>query len=414
MFFNEPILSKPKQSDLSIALEALLDDSKQQDYSIRNKYYPLVASFLPKTEKILFKHISQYRDRNIDILSTPYPIRRPLWTPDDEQILFRCTNIDNRELEKSIREVRLPEGVTEKKNFKPVPTVMLLIMRYYALSKQEEKLKIMYSYMAYSMYWSIFEKYFKFPPEEAVMVYTINNLSNKYKLKQFSSMDELLYYIIETTMNKYREMLERSSDSDIWYIIGQVKTRLNNSFKKIVNEYLTNRKNKEIMFKSTEFIDDEGTQRIDSSVSASVESLANSYTSAFFASPPDMARVRMAAQLAGVSASELRATLNVITQDEAIDEVKTFYESLFYIYLTSGDPNANLNTIKSPKFLSVMRSVFKKGNSTDKNIVITRELMNKWLEKGSNTYRATKRRATMNDYRLAVYYYFILSVTSNK
>lgn len=417
MYFNGPILTSPKQSSLSIALEEMIKiDTQDKEYTIRNKYYPLVASFLPKTEKILFKHISQYRDKNIDILSSPYPTKFPTWTPPvDENIVFKCTNIDDAELRKDILKVKLPEGVDQKKNFQPFPTVMILIMRYYAVTKQEEKLKIMYSYMAYSMYWSIFNRQFKkFLPNEGIMIYTINNLSNKFKLKQFSSMDELLYYIIETTMEKYRDRLERLTDSEIWYIIDQIKTRLGNSFKKIVNEYMMNYNKKEIIFRSTDIIDEEGTHRIDSSISSSVESLANAYTTDFFASQPDMSRIKTAAILAGVSSSELKSTLNMITQDEAISEVKAFYESLFYIYLTSGDPNANLTTIKSAKFLSVMRSIFKKGNSTDKNIVLTREIMNKWLERGSNTYRSTKRQATMNDYRLAVYYYFILSVTSNK
>jgi hypothetical protein len=413
MYINGPVFPRtPKEEP---ALEAMNKiDIREKEYTLLTKYYPIVASFLPKTEKILFKHISQYRDKNISILSSPYPILYPLWNTEDANVVFRCTNIDSAELRKDILNVPLPEGVKDKKNFQPFPTTMLFVMRYYLLTKQEEKMKIIYSYMAYSMYWSVFSKQFKYTPKEEIMVYTINNLSNKFKLKQFSSVDELLYYTIETTMKTYRDRLNNLSDSEVWYIIDQIKTRLSNSLKKIANEYITNANNKDIMFKSIDILDEEGSQRIDSSVSSIVESLANAYTTGFFSEPADMARVNMSAKLAGVSSTELKATLAAIGQDEVIDEVKTFYESLFYVYLTSGDPSANLTTIKSPKFLSVMRAIFKKGNSTDKNIVTTRDLMNKWLERGSNTYRATKRQATMNDYRLAVYYYFILSVTSNR
>jgi hypothetical protein len=419
MYFNKPILHDPTPKFSPALEETIKIDLQDKSYILRNKYYPYVASFLPKTEMILFKHISQYRDTNITILSSPYPTKYPYWNPaTDETVIFKCTNIDKLELRKDILSVKLPEGVEQKKNFQPFPTAMILIMRYYMLTNQQEKLKVIYSYMAYSMYWSVFNKQFsKYMPREDVMIYTINNLSNKFKLKQFSSVDELLFYIINTTMEKYKDRLIGNnplSDSDIWYIIDQIKTRLSNSFKKITNEYMINNKNKEIMYKSEDILDDEGTQRIDSSISASVESLANAYTTEFFSGSPDTSRINMSAKLAGVSSAELRSTLYSIKQDESINEVKLFYESLFYIYLTSGDSNANIDTIKSAKFLSVMRSIFKKGNSTDKNIVITRDLMNDWLQRGSNTYRATRRQATMNDYRLAVYYYFILSVTSNK
>ena len=43
-----------------------------------------------------------------------------------------------------------------------------------------------------------------------------------------------------------------------------------------------------------------------------------------------------------------------------------------------------------------------------------KELMNKWLEKGSATYRATNRLATKNDFRKSIFYYFIFLVSTNK
>ena len=62
----------------------------------------------------------------------------------------------------------------------------------------------------------------------------------------------------------------------------------------------------------------------------------------------------------------------------------------------------------------MMKDMIVKGNSTNKNIIKIRELMSDWLDHGSNTFRVTTRPGTKTSYQKAVYYYFILSVTSNK
>jgi hypothetical protein len=40
--------------------------------------------------------------------------------------------------------------------------------------------------------------------------------------------------------------------------------------------------------------------------------------------------------------------------------------------------------------------------------------MNEWLNEGSKTYRVSKREATLNGFRKAIYYYFIFLVVLNK
>jgi len=392
----------------------LIIDKFEKEFTLLEKYYSIIEKNLPKGEKELFTHIAKYRDKNMQILSSPYLLKYPVFSQVDEKIIFNVCDINMVELKKDSFKVKLHSGisVTAKSNFEPFQILMLMMMRYYIVNKEDKKLRILYYYMAYSMYWSLYTKYFKkFLPREETMIYTIDNLSNKFILKQFRSIDGLLFYSIEQTILLHWDRLVSGSDAEISYIIDACKTRLNNYINKIFNEYITNYNNNEVTLKGDDSLED-GSQRDSSSIAGDVEMLAQEYTTKFFASPPRMDIIDKIAKLKGVSSSELRTTLTLLIDTQNIADVKSFYESIFYLFMT--DDNSKDKNIKSLAFLGVMESIYKKGNSSDKNIATIKNLMNKWLEKGSATYRATNRLATQNVFRKAIYYYFIFLVTWNK
>ncbi len=387
-------------------------DKIKREYTINDKYYPIVEANLAKNERRLIMHIAEYRDKNAHILSSPYLTNYPVFSQADEKIIFTACKVDMIELKRDILKVKLPVGVSVKKNFEPFPTLMILMMKYYMSTKQEKKLRVLYYYMAYSMYWSIFTKYFKvFLPRQGTMIYTIDNLSNKFILKQLRSIDALLFYSVDKTIELYTERVMRSSDAELYYIIDAIKTRINNYINKITNEYMQNYANNEIVLQGNDDLE-EGGQRDSSSIAGDVEILAQEYTTKFFSEPPRIDLINQISKLKGVSTSELRTTLTLLVDEQLIDEVRVFYESIFYLYLS--DSNSKNKNIKSMSFLGIMESIYKKGNSGDKNILKIKELMNKWLESGSSTYRATNRSATQNDFRKAIYYYFIFLVSNNK
>ena len=396
-----------EEDDVVLDSNIKIDNIKKM-YTLKNKYYSIIETKMQSIEKTLLRHISRYRDNNISILSSPYPLSYPLWKADDNNIIFNLLGIDEDEFMSDILKVKLPADVPIKKNFTPFPTLMILIMKYYIENLDNVKLNILFYYMAYSMYWSIFSKYFpSYKPREETMTYTINNLSNKFILKKLGSIDGLLYYSVSNTIEAYRKRVKRASDAELYYIIDALKTRLNNYFNKIKNEYEKNDKEKNVIFKSDE-IDDASVIRDNTSVSGTVESLSIAYTNKFFASYVNQNIINKASKLTSVSASELKTTLNILLSDQRIDQVKKFYASLFYVFFS--EPGVTEKTVQSMKFLGVMGKIYKKSNTTDKNIIAIKELMNEWLTEGSKSYRVSNREGTLNNYRKAIYYYFIFSI----
>lgn len=424
MYLNGPIFShKPSKIELmEQACEAASSTVKhkfKEEYTLRDKYFKYVESFLPHSEKILFRYIAKYEDKNSTLLNSPYLLKIIPFSErgDDTNIVFKCTNIDQEELAADMKKVPLPGNLTEKAAFMPLQVVLFLIIRYYMITNQPEKMKKICYYYGYSLYWKRYSKQFKIGVDEKVMIYTINDLSYRSLIKKLGSVREMLGYIIMGRYQNpnYREMIVDACDEDIRYLLDQCQSDLGSKMVDIANKYYDNYENKRMIYQGKTLVNDEGEQRNDTSVTATAETLAQKYTNDFFMSDLNMNRIKSAAALAKeVSVKELKNTIDYILNNANPADIHTFYSAVFYIYLTMDDPRANEESVKSLKFLALMRDIIKKGNSNDVNIVKIIKLMDQWLMQGSNTFRVTKREGTQTSYRKAVYYYFILSVTNNR
>ena len=61
-----------------------------------------------------------------------------------------------------------------------------------------------------------------------------------------------------------------------------------------------------------------------------------------------------------------------------------------------------------------MEGVYKKGNSKNKNVILVKESLDRWLKMGSVVYNRSNRPSTINDMKKGLYMYFLLFITSNE
>ena len=401
------------------ALEASMEEKpSKEEYSIRDKYFPYIESFIPKSEKILFRYIATYEDRKSELLNTPYPLDVITFSAEgpDADIVYKCTQINKRELQEDIAKVPKAKSAIENAAFTPLQTVLLMIIRYYLITKQNDKAKAIYYYYGYSIYWSLFTTFLKpygYKPREATMIYTVNDLTYKNILKKVGSVREWIRYNVQTPIenDSSYERLADFRNEDIRRVLEAVMVNMRSKIREVSSKYYENDEKKNVILTSTSMMDEQGTQRLDVSITSEADTLSQEFTGRFFASDINPNTVKRAVTLAkDASPKEIKVTLEEIKNHIPVEEVSLFYSSLFYLFLSSEDPKATSSTVKTFKFFMVMKDVFKKGNSNDINIVRIRELMDGWLERGSNTYRITSREATKTGYRRAIYYYFILSV----
>ena len=128
---------------------------------------------------------------------------------------------------------------------------------------------------------------------------------------------------------------------------------------------------------------------------------------------PDSRIVDISAKMNQVSVNETRNTLNQLTQnkDESIN-IRALCESILYLYLFNGENH--VNDLNGSKFLTFCLAVYKKSNTNDENVIKVKSILDTWIEKYSETYRKTQRVATLNNFRRALYTFFVFTLQRTK
>ena len=404
--------NKPTQKKTAI-------DRNKDTTILCDTFYPTVAKNLADTNKAkkFFRYALEYRNRNIDILTNPLITNYLIFQRDgeDANIIFRTCGIDRKELNAKIHEVRkllvLDKVASADSDSFDISVALIFMMKYYR--KDTPKLKIVQMYYMYSIYHLVYKKYFNtFKANEEVMQYTMDHMSQKFDIVKLGSLEKALESKMISIQYWMDDKMDPLTDMNIIEIINSIRTRLNDMIKKIRQQYDINYKQGNRVF-TTKERNSEGEYMYDNESNlGAVYQLSSAYTTKFY-SGVDAKICHNAAKMCGVSENELRATIEYIMRDSDTRLVSEFYDAIFYAFFQQY-PSASTKDVKSVKFVAAADSLYKKGNSNDKNIIRIKELSHVWLDKGSNTYRVTTRAATQNNFRKALYLYFCWLCASNE
>lgn len=387
---------------------------RDDTFYLKEEWYPRICQFLPKTERILMNYIGKYRDRNIHVLNSPFPSKLVFQANGpDMAILYKVTNIDRDELEKTVSRIEKPEGVETYEKLNPDNCLFVMIIRYYMAQKKPDMLKNVLLYYAYCIYGHRFNVMFRpHGAKAAVMEYTVNNMSKKYDLKRLGSVEKWLDNVITVPLETYRDRFEKMSDIDIDYIISALITRIGSAVKYVRRAYQDTIDSKQTILESKEFIDGTNTQMEQTNFTAEVEKLSMEFTQVFFSMRPSSKRVMNSAKLANISVNELQTTLDMLYDSADIQEMREFMNCIFTVHFSTLEYKDIRDVdVRSIKFVQNIEAMFRKGNTKDVNILKAKDIMDGWLRRGSNTFRKTKRLPTIAEYRRGVYLYMILMIS---
>lgn len=388
-------------------------------FILRDAFYPTVEKALANKSSVdaFVRYVSEYRNRNIDLLSRVYPAKTLFFerNGEDTNIVFRTCNVNKSAIMPVIKQARKAVLLDQIKSDENVEffTILIMMMKYFY--KNPKVLHACYMYYAYGLWHLVYKKFYnKFSPPEEVVEYTINELNNKYLAKRLGSLDLALESIMQNTVVWAEDRLERLSDKDIIDIIQGIRTRINNFNKTMGNRIHANAKAGNRVLNSSDTNEETGellTDRENNLGSCSV--LASEYTTKFFTNGPQMKEAELAAKFcSGVSIKEVYTAIQLIHSEGNTREVKLFYECLFYAFFQY-NPKATPADVKSMLFPAAANAIYKKGNSIDKNVLQLKELSHKWLQKGSKTYRVSNSAATKNSFRKAIFMYFAFVCATN-
>ena len=115
----------------------------------------------------------------------------------------------------------------------------------------------------------------------------------------------------------------------------------------------------------------------------------------------------MAARNRQISVSALKNAINEILK-RYDDEIKELVQLILQLFLEDGTKQPRM--IKSQSFFIFCSNIYLKSNTMDKSIIRIKDLLDKWLTETSENYTKTERIATKNNFRAALYFYFVLVI----
>lgn len=141
-----------------------------------------------------------------------------------------------------------------------------------------------------------------------------------------------------------------------------------------------------------------------------IERMTNNVVLRLVVDGPNIRLVNVAAKMCQVSVSELRNYVNMMVIDSNREDIKAVTESILFLFLF--DSQNTVQQISGNEFLLYCMEVYKKSNTTDKNILKIKKILDGWLE-NLGTYKKTQRLATINNFRRALYAFFVLSIMNS-
>ena len=352
------------------------------------------------------KIFANYIDNNAEKLSTIGPLKRTLFTDSDRMKIYDLFGIDPDAIKKVAKTV--PELTRSVNASDPFNIIMVLIIRYFRISKDKVNLKNAYTHLILSMYPSIHYKYFKYEPNEQIMNYTISNLSNKYKFKQSGNLLIALTDTASVADEHFEKAILRCNDKDIADYIMSFKTRINALIKNICAEYMKNH-SKGNYLNYEEDNNDEDNFKVADNNSFLIKRVSDAVMLNLSIKGPDSKIIHIVSKMNEVSISDLRNTLDKLCKDKKnMEDIREVVYSIMYDFLFTG--NHDQASINSTEFLIYSLETYKKSNTTNTNVVKIKNILDKWLSMYSETYAKTNRIATMNTFRKSLYMFFIFTI----
>lgn len=392
--------------------KTMLEAVTEKSYVLRDAIYPGIESVLKTTngDRQFKKLVEKFIDRNSERLNEPCPINLIPFTDNDKNDYYRLFNTNEIILKKVIKEALANVSDVAKfrlVNQNPIFVVFYCVIRYYTFKKDKQGINAATAIYALASYPSVFSKYFKYGANEGVMRYTADQLTEKYIFKTAGNVFKALTTSMNSSYSFLAPFFSSMEDAEVVRFIQRVRNDQNSLIKKIAIRYNDNFvkgnsiKTQNETYDTGEIIDD---IQNDTSI---VDLIADKVSLNIITQGLNLNILKVAATWSGVSMIELRIYVTQILVDKKMDELKAFIASILFVYLF--DEKHKKEDIRSKQWISYGISLFRRTNSSDKNIETIKGTLDKW---GNDTGIHSKfnRPHTQSDYKKGIFWYIMLSI----
>jgi len=369
------------------------------------------STFRNKENKNTFiKSIQKYVDKNNQILYHNAPSYRLYFSDKYErEPIYKLVGIEKESIVNNLKELKHLDSKWKISN-EPFNVLMTLIIRDFTIRKDKDGINNALLFLSLSLYSSLQYKYFKYPPNENIMQYTINNVSNKYLFKQYGVVIKAIYHTAITSHETYYKDLIKGDDKNITDYFINLRSRLNNLIRNFAGEYHHNHKEGNYLNTQQDSNDEENYYETEN-LSGLITQLSEKVSIKFFSTSINQKILRIAAKMANCDTPTLNNAIHNIKENES-SKVRDLIRLILQVYLN--DSKNSYDTIATQKFIAYSISVYSRSNTKDEAIIQIKDLLDYFLNKNSERYMNTEREATKNNYRKGLYTYFTLLISDTQ
>ena len=213
------------------------------DKFIINNIEKQVSTNVSKNVTKIQPIVKKYIDRNNEILYDIGPIKRILFLESDKEEIFKMAGVAPSTITNLIKE----SPYIDKKwkiSGNAFNMLSVIIIRDLELKGKRREAESILIYLTLAMYSSVHFKFFpKGEPNANIMAYTVNNLSNKYLIKQEGNLFKAIYKTAIKSHQTYLDDLKKGTDADLANYVNNLRIRLDNLIKNIAVEFYKNHEN---------------------------------------------------------------------------------------------------------------------------------------------------------------------------
>lgn len=388
--------------------------TNNEEYSLLNKLYPTVEENLSNQNNVkkLIKTIQKYADSHSDILNSVDMSQRLIFSDKDKNVIYEVTGLESSVVTKAVKESPIIKS-TWKIATNPFYISCLLAARFFELNKKKPEMNAIIVYMSYVLYTSSHKSSFPYTPNKQIMDYTMNNLSNRYLIKQVGTIQGMIEHTVVNAINgRYEKDLQDCSDIYIKDILSALETRISSVVKYIAQEYYKNHDSGAYLFHE-EDSEDENNYHISDNISYKIDRIVNLVSASIISEGFDYSTcIRRAINLnPGASSKKLEPMLRTIIQDD-MQTIKPMISDMLTLFIYKSTPGNTINDLRSSKFISESLQIYK-SNSQDEITTRIKERLRKWIDITSSKYGRnfiSKGKTSLDTYRRSIYTCFVFKI----
>lgn len=387
---------------------AYMESAAKVSYHLKETLVPIVHKVLqsPKNRNAIIEFTGKFIDTNSEQLYAPGPIYSFLFGKNEFEPIYALFGLSEDIMKNECKEVSMKayDGQLNMEIIKAGPHKLLIALLVAECIKEgyEDLLTACKYMLGFAEYPILLRKSFPTGVQPTVMIYTIEHLPQKFKIKKMANLLELLYYDMNGVVNLCKDRVTTEMDYQYMDFLYRARNQLKATIKKIAKVYFDNIQNNGTLVAQSGIDANGNVTNVDgqySNTSAVIDKIYAKMQANFI----HKAFVKFNAEANSINKDLLETYLNKIYSDPN-NKLHKFIENVVIGYFRK---TGNTEII-SGEFISYGLALYRSiASSKDELYIELRTIVNYWMNDIIHITDSYSNKGTIINYTRGVFNYMI-------